>query len=173
MWPAKRRRHNVNYVKATTAYVTMTPTELISTPASWTQCVFTKILFLSRFEILISWVDDKSPVDLINLYSQKASIKFHTTSQVKITWYGKPCHRLDRAVADWQNTWGSCCGRRAYKLENSIEWGATRICTSAYFIFNIQIWLEERVASKILKYAENAKLYWKTKESGDKHLCEE
>ena len=39
--------HNVNYVKATTAYVTMTRTELISALASWIQCVFSKIIFIS------------------------------------------------------------------------------------------------------------------------------
>ena len=39
--------HNVDYVKATTAYVTMTRTELISAPASWTQCVFQRFFFIS------------------------------------------------------------------------------------------------------------------------------
>ena len=50
-WPAARRRLrlNVNYVKATTEYVTMTRTELISTPASWTQCVFSNILFFISY----------------------------------------------------------------------------------------------------------------------------
>ena len=37
---AKTSTHNVNYVKAMTEYVTMTRTELISAPASWTHCVF-------------------------------------------------------------------------------------------------------------------------------------
>ena len=48
-WPAKRRRlrHNVNYVKTTTTYVTMTRTELISAPASWTQSVFQRFFFIS------------------------------------------------------------------------------------------------------------------------------
>ena len=55
--PAARRglRHNVIYVKATTAYVTMTRTELISAPASWTQCVFQRLFFLSGFAIFINW----------------------------------------------------------------------------------------------------------------------
>ena len=38
-------RHNVNYVKAMTEYVTMTRTELISAPVSWTQCVFQIFFF--------------------------------------------------------------------------------------------------------------------------------
>ena len=42
-----RLRHNVNDVKATAAYVTMTRTELISAPEYWIQCVFSKIFFIS------------------------------------------------------------------------------------------------------------------------------
>ena len=38
-------RHNVNYVKAMTEYVTMTRTELIPAPASWTHCVFQTFFF--------------------------------------------------------------------------------------------------------------------------------
>ena len=42
-----RLRHNVNYVKVTTAYVTMTRTELFAAPESWTQCVVSKIFIIS------------------------------------------------------------------------------------------------------------------------------
>ena len=51
----RRLRHNANYVKATTEYTT-TRTELISAPASWTQCVFQTFFFgTSGFAMLISW----------------------------------------------------------------------------------------------------------------------
>ena len=40
--------HNENYVKATTAYVTMTRTELFEAPDSWIQWIFSKDFFISR-----------------------------------------------------------------------------------------------------------------------------
>ena len=42
-------------MKATTAYLTMMCTELISAPASWTQWFFFQIFCSSRFAISISW----------------------------------------------------------------------------------------------------------------------
>ena len=55
-WPAKLRRlrHNVNYVKATTAYVTMTRTEMFAAP-DFAHNVFLQRFFASLFSILISW----------------------------------------------------------------------------------------------------------------------
>ena len=51
-------------------------------------------------------------------------------------------------------------------MEISLEWGATRICTRAYFIFGIQYIndLEEGVTGKLLKFADDTKLFRKTKE---------
>ena len=45
-------------------------------------------------------------------------------------------------------------------MEISLEWGATRICTRAYFIFGINKW----VTGIILKFADATKLFRKTKE---------
>ena len=54
-------------------------------------------------------------------------------------------------------------------MEISFEWGATRICIRAYFIFGMYINdLEEGVTDKILKFADDTKLFRKTKEIGDK-----
>ena len=54
-------------------------------------------------------------------------------------------------------------------MEISLEWGATRICTRAYFISGLHNDLEEGVTGKILKFADDTKLFTKTKEIiGDK-----
>ena len=45
----RRLRQNVNYVKVTTTYVTMTGTELFAAPESWTQCIFSNILCISLY----------------------------------------------------------------------------------------------------------------------------
>ena len=50
-FPVKRRRlrHNVNYLNATTVYITMMRTELISAPEYWIglQCVFQSFFVIS------------------------------------------------------------------------------------------------------------------------------
>ena len=49
-----------------------------------------------------------------------------------------------------------------------LEWGATRICSRACFIFGMYINdLEKGVTGKILKFADTTKLFRKTKEIGD------
>ena len=55
-------------------------------------------------------------------------------------------------MANSQETKGSC-GRRGFELEVSLEWGATRICTRAYFLVYIND-LEEGVTGSILKFAD-------------------
>ena len=53
-------------------------------------------------------------------------------------------------------------------MEVSLEWGAPRICTGAYLIFLYINNLEEGVTGSILKFADDTKLFRKTKEIGDK-----
>ena len=57
-------------------------------------------------------------------------------------------------------------------MEISLEWSTPRICARAYFIFDIQGVhlddLEEGVTGNILKFADDTKLFRKTKEIGDK-----
>ena len=55
-------------------------------------------------------------------------------------------------------------------MEISFEWGAPRICTRAYFILVYIDDLEEGVTGKILKFADDTKLFRKTKENGDKKI---
>ena len=55
---------------------------------------------------------------------------------------------------------------RGFKLEISFQWSATRICNRAYLMFNIVAYandLEEWVTSKILKFADDTKLFRRKK----------
>ncbi len=59
-------------------------------------------------------------------------------------------------------------------MEISLEWGAPRICTRAYFIFGVYIDdLEEGETGNILKFADDTKLFRKTKEIGDKQKLQD
>ena len=58
-------------------------------------------------------------------------------------------------------------------METSLEWRASRICTRAYFIFDIQKCLEEGVTGNILKFADDTKLFRKVKEIGDKQKLQD
>ena len=50
-----------------------------------------------------------------------------------------------------------------------LEWGVPRICTIEPILFLVYIKdLEEGVTGKILKFADDIKLFRKTKENGDK-----
>ena len=53
-------------------------------------------------------------------------------------------------------------------MEISIEWSATRICTGVYFVLVYINDLEEGVTGKILKFADDTKLFRKVKEIGDR-----
>ena len=53
-------------------------------------------------------------------------------------------------------------------MEVSLEWGATRICTRAHLFLVYINDLEEVVTGRILKFADDTKLFRKTKEIGDK-----
>ena len=59
-------------------------------------------------------------------------------------------------------------------MEISLEWGTTQFCTREYFIFGMYINdLEEGVTGKILKFADDTKLFRKTKEIGDIHKLQD
>ena len=61
-------------------------------------------------------------------------------------------------------------------MEIGLEWGAPRICARAYFIFGIHTAvddLEEGVTGNILKFADDTKLFRKTKEIGDIHKLQD
>ena len=58
-------------------------------------------------------------------------------------------------------------------MEISLEWGATRICTRAYLNGTYINDLEGEVTGKILKFADDTKLFRKTKEIGDKQKIQD
>ena len=57
-------------------------------------------------------------------------------------------------------------------MEIGLEWGAPRICTRAYFLVYIND-LEAGVTCTILKFADNTKLFRKTKDIGDKQQLQD
>ena len=60
-------------------------------------------------------------------------------------------------------------------METSLEWRASRICTRAYFFLVYINDLEEGVTltGNILKFADDTKLFRKTKEIGDKQKLQD
>ena len=58
-------------------------------------------------------------------------------------------------------------------METSLEWGASRICTRDYFIFNIHNDLVEGLTGNILKFADDTKLFRKSKEIGDEQKLQD
>ena len=58
-------------------------------------------------------------------------------------------------------------------MEASFEWGATRICTRAYFILIYINDLEEGVTSNILKFADDTKLFRNINGNGDKQQLQD
>ena len=58
-------------------------------------------------------------------------------------------------------------------MEISLEWGATRICTRHILLLVYINDLEEGVTGKILKYADDTKLFRKVKEIGDKQTLQD
>ena len=58
-------------------------------------------------------------------------------------------------------------------MEVSLEWGATRICTRPILFLVYINDLEEGVTGKILKFADDIKLFRKAKEIGDKQKLQD
>ena len=58
-------------------------------------------------------------------------------------------------------------------MEISIEWGAPRICTRAMLCLVYIDYLEEGVTGNILKFADDTKLFRKTKDIGDKQKLQD
>ena len=72
-----------------------------------------------------------------------------------------------RQEATGSGRWGG------FKLETTFEWGTTRICTRAYLVLIYINDLEEGVTSKILKFADDTKLFRKIKGNGDKQQLQD
>ena len=58
-------------------------------------------------------------------------------------------------------------------METSFEWGTTRINNRAYLVLIYINDLEEGVTSKILKFADDTKLFRKIKGNGDKQQLQD
>ena len=96
--------------------------------------------FVMFFEEITKWVDDGSPVDVIYLDFQKAFDKVpHQRLILKLK-----SHGMGNSIINWIEQW------RTDRKQRDIND------------------LEEGVTGKILKFADDTKLFTKTKEIGDK-----
>ena len=91
--------------------------------------------FAMFFEEITKWVDEGSPVDVIYLDFQKAFDKVpHQRLILKLK-----SHGMGNSIINWIEQWLTDRKQRVVVdgEVSSLEWGATRICTRAYFIFGI------------------------------------
>ena len=128
------------------------------------------------FEEITKWANEGSPVDVIYLDFQKAFEKVpqsNTNTQVKITWFGKQYNLLDRAI--WLND-----RRQRVVVDGEVSrWksvlsGLPQGSVLGPIMFLVYINdLEEGVTGNILKFADNTKLFRKTKEIGEKQSLQD
>ena len=121
-------------------------------------------------EEITKWVDEGSPVDVIYLDFHKAFDKVpHQRLILKLK-----SHGMGNSIINWIEQWLTDRKQRVVvdgevsTVDVSLEWGATRICTRAFLLLVYIHDLEEGVTGCILKFADDTKLFGKTKEIGDK-----
>ena len=81
-------------------------------------------------------------------------------------------------VINWIEKWlthrKQSNSRWYFKLEICFEWGTTEISTRPYTVFNIYInYLEDDISSKVLKFADDTKVFRKVTDVTDKHSLQD
>ena len=125
---------------------------------------------LCFFEEITKWVDDGSPVDVIYLDFQKAFDKVpHQRLILKLKSYG-----MGNSIINWIEQWLTDRRQRVVVDGEVSSWksvlsGVPKGSVLGPILFLVYINdLEEGVTGKILKFADDTKLFTKTKEIGDK-----
>ena len=120
-------------------------------------------------EEITKWVDDGSPVDVIYLDFQKAFDKVpHQNHKLKSDGMGN-------SLINWIEQWLTDRRQRVVVDGEVSSWksvlsGVPQGSVLGPILFLVYINdLEEGVTGKILKFADDTKLFTKTKEIGDKH----
>ena len=126
---------------------------------------------LCFFEEITKWVDDGSPVDVIYLDFQKAFDKVpHQRLILKLK-----SHGMGNSIINWIEQWLTDRRQRVVIDGEVSSWksvlsGVPQGSVLGPILFLVYINdLEEGVTGKILKFADDTKLFTKTKEIGDKH----
>ena len=124
---------------------------------------------LCFFEEITKWVDDGSPVDVIYLDFQKAFDKVpHQRLILKLK-----SHGMGNSIINWIEQWLTDRRQRVVVDGEVSSWksvlsGVPRGSVLGPILFLVYINdLEEGVTGKILKFADDTKLFTKTKEIGD------
>ena len=126
--------------------------------------------FVMFFEEITKWVDDGSPVDVIYLDFQKAFDKVpHQRLITKLK-----SHGMENSIINWIEQWLTDRRQRVVIDGEVSSWksvlsGVPQGSVLGPILFLVYINdLEEGVTGKILKFADDTKLFTKTKEIGDK-----
>ena len=135
---------------------------------------------LCFFEEITKWVDDGSPVDVIYLDFQKAFDKvphqrlIHQRLILKLK-----SHGMGNSIVNWIEQWLSDRRQRVVVDGEVSSWksvlsGVPQGSVLGPILFLVYINdLEEWVKRKILKFADDTKLFPKTKDIGDKHKLQD
>ena len=122
------------------------------------------------FEEITKWVDDGSPVDVIYLDFQKAFDKVpHQRIILKLK-----SHGMGNSIINWREQWLTDRRQRVVvdgevSSCKSVLSGVPQGSVLGPILFLVYINdLEEGVTGNILKFADDTKLFTKTKEIGDK-----
>ena len=125
---------------------------------------------LCFFEEITKWVDDGSPVDVIYLDFQKAFDKVpHQRLILKLK-----SHGMGNSIINWIEQWLTNRRQRVVVDGEVSSWksvlsGVPQGSVLGPILFLVYINdLEEGVTGNILKFADDTKLFTKTKEIGDK-----
>ena len=125
---------------------------------------------LCFFEEITKWVDDGSPVDVIYLDFQKAFDKVpHQRLILKLK-----SHGMGNSIINWIEQWLTDRRQRVVVDGEVSSWksvlsGVPQGSVLGPILFLVYINdLEEGVTGNILKFADDTKLFTKTKEIGDK-----
>ena len=131
--------------------------------------------FVMFFEVITKWVDDGSPIDVIYLDFQKAVDKVpHQRLILKIK-----SHGMGNSIINWIEQWLSDRRQRVVVDGEVSSWksvlsGVPQGSVLGPILFVVYINdLEEGLTGNILKFADDTKLFIKTKEIGDNFFLQD